>query len=94
MHTMTPEQTRYEAARKRVRELKNVYVHLVIYLTVNLFMFVADVLTGDGWWFYWLLFAWGIGIAAHGLSVFVETEWFGQRWEERKIREMMDSVER
>jgi hypothetical protein len=33
---------------------------------------------------------WGIGLAAHGLSVFGNTIFFGQNWEEKKIQELMD----
>jgi hypothetical protein len=35
-------------------------------------------------------FFWGIGLLAHGLSVFGRYVFFGQNWEEKKIQELMD----
>ena len=37
-----------------------------------------------------ILFFWGIGLVAHGLSVFVPQFVLGKDWEERKIRELME----
>jgi hypothetical protein len=34
---------------------------------------------------------WGIGLIAHGLSVFGRNLFFGQNWEERKIQELMEN---
>jgi hypothetical protein len=80
---------RYQRARKHVEELKGFYVHLAIYLIVNSGLFLLNVLTSDGWWFYWPLIGWGIGLAAHGFSVFIEDSRFARDWEARKIRELM-----
>jgi len=50
-----------------------------------------NIITSPGaLWFYWPLLGWGIGIAIHGLSVFVFGQFFGSEWEERKIKEIMD----
>ena len=35
-------------------------------------------------------FFWGIGLLAHGLSVFLPGMILGNNWEERKIRELME----
>ena len=35
-------------------------------------------------------FFWGIGILAHGLSVFLPNMILGNNWEERKIKELME----
>ncbi|RZJ51219.1 MAG: 2TM domain-containing protein, partial [Chryseobacterium sp.] len=37
-----------------------------------------------------LPFFWGIGLAAHALSVFLPTFVLGRDWEEKKIKELMD----
>ncbi len=84
------EQERYEDAKKRVEELKGFYTHLFIYLAVNLFLFILNMLTApDALWFYWPLIGWGIGILIHGLSVFVLAGMFGKDWEEKKIKDIM-----
>jgi len=35
-------------------------------------LFAIDWLTGGGWWFYWPMLGWGVGLAIHGMSVFVK----------------------
>jgi len=55
-------------------------------------LFVINWVTPGNWWFYWPLVGWGVGLAIHALVVFVfggSGPW-GQDWEERKTREMMD----
>ena len=64
------EQQRYERARARVKALKGFYTHATIYVIVNIFLFLIDLLTGGGWWFYWPLLGWGIGLGVHALNVF------------------------
>jgi len=80
----------YEEARERAAEIKGFYQHFIVYLLVNAFLFVVNMLTSRGsWWFYWPLFGWGIGVAAHGASVFLGGGVWGKSWEERKARELM-----
>jgi len=89
------ENKRYEKARKRVEELKGFYIHLLVYILVNLGMFILNILTSPGaLWFYWPLFGWGIGILAHAISVFGIRGLFGKEWEERKIRQIMGKEEK
>ena len=39
---------------------------------------------------FWGSFFWGIGLASHGLSVFLPNFFLGKNWEEKKIREIME----
>ena len=66
---MDSEQRRYERAQARVKELKGFYIHATAYVLVNIGLFVINLLTGGGWWFYWPLLGWGIGLAAHAMPV-------------------------
>ena len=90
---MDQEQQRYERARARVKALKGFYIHATAFVLVNIALFALNVLVGGVWWFYWPLLGWGIGLGVHALAVFGfgggGGPW-GQDWEERKIREMMD----
>jgi fatty acid desaturase len=89
--TLDSEQRRYERAQARVKELKGFYTHATAYMLVNIGLFVINLLTGGGWWFYWPLLGWGIGLGIHALSVFAFGGGpFGRDWEERKTRELMD----
>jgi hypothetical protein len=40
---------------------------------------------------FFTAFFWGIGLLAHGLSVFLPDWILGQNWEERKINELMEN---
>lgn len=85
---------KYLRAKKKVENLKAFYIHLTVYLLVNIFIFVINLTTYDGtWWFVFPLGGWGIGLIAHGLSIFAESR-FGSNWEERKIKEYMEKDNR
>jgi len=81
----------YKRAKQRVEELRGFYTHLVVYLTVNLILFLINLVSSpQSFWFYWVTLFWGIGILFHGLGVFVlEGKLLGREWEERKIKEIM-----
>jgi len=88
----TDDRQRYKRAKAHVDALRGFYVHLLTYLLVNAGLFLLNLITrdGGGWWFYWPLFGWGIGLAAHGISTLTEFGPFGHRWEEKKIKEFME----
>ena len=85
------DQVRYEQAKKRVRQIEGFYVHLAVYVLVNAFLLVINLVASpNSLWFYWPLLGWGIGIVAHAASVFGSGRVWGRDWEERKIKELMD----
>jgi len=88
------EDERYHRAKRKVEQLKGFYGHAVIYLIVNAGLALINLLSGGGWWFYWPLVGWGIGLAAHGVSVFWLEGFLGVDWEEKKIREIMEKQEK
>lgn len=90
------EQDRYTAAQRRVKDIKGFYIHLVVYILVNLvllFMNIENERFFDSLLnlsnYYTALF-WGIGLAAHWASVFGPNFILGKKWEEKKIKELME----
>ena len=86
-----------ERAKKRAKELREFYVHLSVYLLVNIGLtvglFTINWLTAPGdWWFFWPLIGWGVGLLFHGLGVLVFGE--GSAIRERMIDQEMKKVER
>jgi uncharacterized protein YybS (DUF2232 family) len=85
-----------ERARKRVKQIKGFYSHLLVYVVINIMIVVIniqDLEPGESYFQYknfFTLFFWGIGLAIHGLSVFLPDFIMGQNWEERKIKELME----
>jgi hypothetical protein len=77
-----------ERATKRVKELRDFYVHLAIYLVVNAGLVTIDLVQGDGLqWAQWVILGCGIGLVAHAVSVFIFESRSASRWEARKIAE-------
>jgi hypothetical protein len=89
---MNEKEITLQRAKKRVAALRGFYIHLSVYVIVNLFLFLLNIITSpDVLWFYWPLLGWGIAIVVHGLSVFWGFDRpFGAAWEEKKIGEIME----
>ena len=88
--TIDYEEERYKRAKHRVEEIKSFYQHLTVYVIMMAFLVIVDIITGSGWWFYWVAVAWGLGLAIHGATVFGPTSrYWDSNWEERKIAEIM-----
>ena len=84
---------KYQKAKRRVEEIRGFYIHLVVYVLVNAFLFLLDITTSPNvLWFYWVLLGWGIGLVVHAAYVFGFGPWLGPDWEEKKIEETMDQV--
>ena len=89
------EREQYESAKKRVKEIKEFYSHLLAYVVVNLFLMAVNLLTSPEYlWFFWPMLGWGIGIAVHALKTFNLMPFLGKDWEERKMKEFMEEEER
>ena len=86
----------YYIAYKRVKRIKGFYIHLTVYVLVNLFLIFNQQFQNNSkelffqWHTYSTAFFWGIGLVAHGLSVFGKDIFFGSNWEENKIRKLME----
>ncbi|MFY9241731.1 MAG: 2TM domain-containing protein [Polaribacter sp.] len=95
----------YIKAKKRVKEIKGFYIHLSVFIIINIFISgiiifglmssgdsFAETITNFGVYSTWLF--WGIGMFFHWLGVFgFKSLGFGKDWEERKIKEMMEKDE-
>jgi hypothetical protein len=85
---MNTKDTKYQEAKEKVEAIKGFYIHLIVYVVVNLMLFVIDmVLSPDVTWFFWPLAGWGIAIVLHAVRVFAGT--LGADWEEKKIADLM-----
>jgi hypothetical protein len=93
---LTSDEIRYQQALKRVKRIKGFYSHLMVYVVVNTGILIANynnLDSGENFWRWQTfntIFFWGIGLTAHGLSVFLPSLMLGKDWEERKIKELME----
>jgi len=86
---------RFSQAYRRVKRIKGFYMHLAIYLLVNIFLIVKSQSwnSPEGFWTFETFstpLLWGFGLLIHGLSVFGREVFFGPNWENRKIQELME----
>ncbi|WP_374551135.1 2TM domain-containing protein [Flavobacterium sp.] len=90
------DEIKYQEALKRVKRIKGFYSHLLVYLVVNTMIIIVNIQHLDAgesifsFKNFSTAFFWGIGLVAHGLSVFLPSMILGNDWEERKIKEIMD----
>ena len=90
------EKERYDRAKKRVKKSSGFYSNLLVYTVINLMILVINFQQLDPgesyfkWQNFTTLFFWGIGLLAHGLSVFMPTLVLGKDWEDKKIKKLME----
>ncbi len=49
--------------------------HVLLYVVVNAIFIVIDAATPGGWWFFWPLLGWGMGLLAHAINVVSAARW-------------------
>jgi hypothetical protein len=85
----TPEDDPHAIATRRADAEIAFRKHVVRYVAVNAGLAVINLVTSPReLWFQWPLFAWGIGLAAHGLVVFQQRHDGRDELIARKLREM------
>jgi len=84
------EEKRYAKAKERVKAIKDFYGNLIAYCIVIPFLWWINLRTTDFLWAFFPTIGWGFGVAAHGMEAFGYNPLWGKRWQERKIRELME----
>ncbi|WP_417428035.1 2TM domain-containing protein [Halpernia sp.] len=83
-----------EQAKNRVKHIKGFYKHATVYFFVNLFIiascYIDNPLSLNLSDPYMTAVFWGIGLFAHGFSVFGRDFLFGKNWEQREIQKILN----
>ena len=98
-------ENRYLIAKEKVEKLKGYYWHLASYIIVNIVIsaikIVSEMQNGVSFaetFFdfgtYALWFFWGIGMFFHTLGVFGNNLFLSKKWEQRKIKEILEKENR
>jgi hypothetical protein len=80
----------YKAAWERAEAIQGLHIHLLVFAVINAGLFGINWVTrgdGCGWWFYWPLLAWGIGLLTHILAVVAPL--FSPDWVDRQAERIM-----
>lgn len=81
---------RYQKAKERVEAIKGFYGNLMAYCIVIPFLAWLNYQTTSFPWVIFPMLGWGFGLLMHGLEAFAYNPIWGKRWEEKKIRELME----
>ncbi len=95
MTSQMSEEEIYQIARKRVEEKKGFFIHLAVYIIVNIGLVFLWWWTSSGSghpWFVWTLGPWGIGLIFHGLAVFLFSK--GSNWERKEIEKEAERIKK
>ena len=85
------DQELYEKARRRVEAKKSFFIHLSVYIIVNILIFIIWFVTGAGYpWFIFPLAGWGVGLLFHALGVFAWAE--NTEWEHREVEKEVERL--
>ena len=79
-----------QLAKRRVNQKMGFYVHLSVYLLVNLGLAAINLLGGGQRWHLWPLAGWGLGLAIHGIVTFVSLRGDGlrERWLQAEVERL------
>ena len=94
---MSEEEIR-KLAESRVAKKRGFFIHLTVYIVVNIFLVIIWAVTSSvsGFWLPWFVFplaGWGVGLLFHCLSVFAFPKG-GSDWEQREIEKEIDRLKK
>lgn len=77
-------------ALAHVRKVKSFYVHLTQYLIVIPILAVVNLTSYPYYlWFVWPALGWGLGLLAHGATVFNVVPFLDGAWERRQVEKFL-----
>jgi hypothetical protein len=94
--TNSTEEIQYQQALKKVKRIKGFYIHLMVYIVINVMILLLQFFNNERsqdfwqWQTFGMAIFWGIGIVSHAMSVFLPTLLLSNDWEQRKINELME----
>ncbi len=84
------EDKRYQKAKERVENIKGFYGNLIAYCIVIPCLAILNYNTTSFPWIIFPVVGWGFGLLTHGLEAFGYHPIWGKRWEEKKLRQLME----
>lgn len=86
------ESSRYLRAVEQVEEIKGFYSALIAYfIVIPILIYINLNYVPQFHWFWFPMLGWGIGMIFQGFKAFNHNRILGRNWEERKIKEFMES---
>jgi hypothetical protein len=79
-------------ARKRVGIKMGFFIHLLVYVLVNLGLLLLNYANGGPRWHLWPLAGWGLGLAIHGIITFINLR--GEGFRERMLASEIERLKK
>ena len=79
-------------ARRRVGMKVGFYIHALVFVLVNVGMFALNLAIGGTRWAHFPAYGWAVGLAIHGIVVFVSFQ--GQGLREAMLRREIERLRR
>lgn len=83
----------YEDARKRVKQKKLLFFHLVVFVLGSILMYVSNVfLTQDPnafKWYPWAIAIWAFFFVFHAINVLIVDSFMNKKWEREQIDKLV-----
>ena len=88
----TIEGQRYLRAKKSVEKVKEVYIHITVFVFTMPIIIITNLKFVPQLHYFWFaLLGWGLGVFLHWLLVIgFKSSFLGKDWENRKIKEAME----
>ena len=85
----------YEKARKRAKQKRRLYVHLILFVIGTLFLFTLNSILGFGaefgnFWFFTIAGIWFVFWILHFINVFFTNKFFDKDWERRETDKLIN----
>lgn len=85
----------YDRAKRKVREIKGFYINLACYLLVMpIIIYINLTVMPEFQWFWFSLIGWGVGVLSHAMATFGYYPFLSRDWEERKLKQLMDEMDK
>ncbi|WP_129751814.1 2TM domain-containing protein [Flavobacterium beibuense] len=81
----------YQKTKRKVRDLRAFYIHLICYLISIVALLVLLDLTFKPllYWFFIITASWGLGVFLNAMKVFGFYPFLGKKWEKKKMKELI-----
>lgn len=94
-YSLSDDELLYKKAKEKARAIRGFYINLMLYcIVIPCLIFINLKYSPEFYWFYFSMLGWGFGLLFHAGEAFDWNPFFGKRWEEKKIKELLDKENR
>jgi hypothetical protein len=94
-YNLSEDERLYKKAKEKARAIRGFYINVSMYcIVIPILIFINLKYSPQFYWFFFSMFGWGLGLLFHASEAFDWNPVLGKRWEEKKIKELLDKENR